>query len=124
MDITSTEVSMDGFIDDIITIIVDDEHWIQNAKSASLLVIRTLFQPLQPSELLKLDDQFSLRKLVGEEKLAEHKKFPGWDIHTHSLRVFLPKEKQTAWATDIKDTLSFKIIKTDTLELLIGKINH
>ena len=50
VDITATEASMDGFIDDIITITVDDNHFIDRAKRASLLVIHTLFRPLQPSE--------------------------------------------------------------------------
>ena len=49
VDITSTEESMDGFIDDIITITVDDENWLDRAKIAALLVIHTLFQQLQPS---------------------------------------------------------------------------
>ena len=69
VETTATEASMDGFIDDIITITVDDEHWIDRAKIASLLVIHTLFQPLQPSEPLKLDDPLSLRKLAGEGHL-------------------------------------------------------
>ena len=48
VEIISTEASMYGFIDDIITITVDENHWIDRAKSAALLVIHTLFQPLQP----------------------------------------------------------------------------
>ena len=60
VEITSTDASMDGFIDDIITITVNDEHWIYRAKSAALLVIHTLFRPLQPSEPLKRDDPLSL----------------------------------------------------------------
>ena len=48
VEIISTEASMDGFIDEIITIMVDDDHWIDRAKFAALLVIHTLFQPLQP----------------------------------------------------------------------------
>ena len=47
VDITVTEASIDGFIDDIITIMVDDKQWIHHAKSAALLVIYTLFRPLQ-----------------------------------------------------------------------------
>ena len=97
---------MDGFIDDIITITVNDEHLIDHAKSAALLVIHTLFRPLKPSEPLKLDDLLSLRKLAGEGKPAKHKKCLGWDIDTNSLRVFLPEEKQTACATDIKEVLA------------------
>ena len=61
---------MEGFIDDIITITVDDKHWIDSAKSAALLVLHTLFQPLQPSEPLKRDDPLSLRKLAGEGKIS------------------------------------------------------
>ena len=33
VDITATKSSMDGFINDIITITVDDEHWINRAKA-------------------------------------------------------------------------------------------
>ena len=47
----------------------------------------------------------------------------GWDINTHSLRVFLPEEIQTAWTTDIKEAFSTKF-NTDTLKLLIGKLYH
>ena len=36
VDITATKASMDGFIDDIITITVDADHWIDRAKSAAL----------------------------------------------------------------------------------------
>ena len=115
---------MDGFIDDIITITVDDEHCIDRAKSAALLVINTLFRPLHLSEPLKLDNSLSLRKLVGEIQLAKQKTFLEWDINTHSMRIFLPTDKQTAWTTDIKEALDSTKIKTDTLELLIGKINH
>ena len=57
---------MDGFIDDIITITVDDDHCVDCAKSSVLLVIHTLFRPLQTSEPLKKDDPLSLRKLAGE----------------------------------------------------------
>ena len=115
---------MDGFIDDIITIRVDDKHWIYCAKSAALLVIYTLFRQLQPSEPLKEDDPLSLRKLMWEGQLAKQKTFLGWDINTHSMRVLLPTDKQTAWTTNIKEALASTKIKTDTLEFLIGEINH
>ena len=93
---------MDGFIDDIITITVNDDHWIDRAKSAALLVIHTLFRPLQSSEPLKRDDPLSLMKLAGEGKLSDQKTCLGWDISTQSLRVSLPEEKQTAWTNEIK----------------------
>ena len=124
VDITATEASMDGFINYIITITVDDKHWIDRKKSAALLVIHALFQPLRPSEPLKQDDPLSLRKLMGEGQLSEHKTCLGWDINTHSLRLSLLEEKQTSWTNDIKDALASKKIKTDTLGSLIEKLNH
>ena len=116
---------MDGIIDDIINITVDVDHWIDRAKSAALLVIHKIFQPLQPSEPLKRDDPLSLRKLAGEGQIAQQKTCLGWDINTQYLRVSLPEEKQTSWKNDIKEALaSTKKIKTDSLESLIGKLNH
>ena len=116
LDITATDASLDGLIYDIITITVDEKHWIDRAKIAALLVIYTLFRLLQPSEPLKRDDPLSLRKLAGEVQLDDHKTCLGWDINTHSLRLLLPKKKQTAWTTDIKEALASTKIKTDTLE--------
>ena len=43
VDIIATEASMDGFIDDIITITVDADQMIELEKSAAILIIHTLF---------------------------------------------------------------------------------
>ena len=110
---------MDGFINDIITIPVDDKQWIDRAKSAALLVIHTIFQPLQLSEPLKIYNTLYLTKRAGEGQLDEQKTFLLWDINTHSLRVFTPKDKQTDCTTYIKEALSSTKIKTYTLKLLI-----
>ena len=107
---------MYGFINDIITITVDNEHWIDRAKSAALLVIHTLFRPLHPSEPLKRDYPLSLWKLTGEGQLAEQKTCLGWYINTQYLMLSLPEEKQRAWKNDIKEALASTKIKTDTLE--------
>ena len=61
---------------------------------------------------------------MGGVQLAEIKTCLGWDINTHSMRVFLTEEKQTAWTTDIKEALASTKIKTDTLESLIGNTDH
>ena len=93
VDVTSNEASMDGFINDIIPITVDDKHWIDCTKIVALLVIHTLFRSLKPSELLERCDPLSVRKLVGKGQLAEQHTCQGGEINTHSLRVFLPKDK-------------------------------
>ena len=91
VNINSKETSMDGFIDDIIIITVHDKYWIEHAKRAALLVIRTLFGPLQASEPLECDDPLSLRKIAGKRKLVKSKTCLGWYINTHALRLFMPK---------------------------------
>ena len=94
VEIIATEASMDGFIDDIITITVNDKHWIDRVKSAALLVIHKLFRPLHPSEHLKQDDPLSLRKLTGEGQLADQKTCLGWIINTHSLQGGISSESE------------------------------
>ena len=73
VNIKAKEASMDGFIDNIINITVDYKYWIERAKIAALLVIHTLFRPMQESEPLKHNDPLSLGNITGEEKLAKCK---------------------------------------------------
>ena len=84
---------MDEFTDNIITINIDDPNWVERAKTAGLLVIHTIFRPLQSSEQLKRDNPISLRKIEGEGQLAKQKTYMGWDIQTLYIRIFLPKER-------------------------------
>ena len=108
VNINAKEAYMDGLIDNIIAIILDNKYGIEREKTAALLVSNTILRPLQVSETLKCDNPISIRKLSGEGKLTKWKTCLGWYIHTHSLRVFLPKENQIAWVNDIKETLSSK----------------
>ena len=113
MDIELTEASMDGFIDDIITITIDDPNWVELTKKSALLVIHTIFHPTQALDPLTQDDPLPIGILAGEGQLEERKTLLGWDIHTLSLRVF-----------EIRTDLYPVKIKTETQESLIGKLNH
>ena len=91
INIKAKETYTDRFIDDIITITVAKKNWTERAKIAAILVIYILFHPLQSSETTKCDNPLSLRNISREWKLDEGKTCLGWDINTHSLRVFIPK---------------------------------
>ena len=80
---------MDGLIDDIITITIDNPHWVERAKNAYLFIIHTIFRPRNYDKPLKRDDPLSLCNLAGEGRLAKHKTCLGWDIQTPCLRLFL-----------------------------------
>ena len=118
------EASMDGFIDEIITITIDGPWWVERTKNVDLLIIHTIFRPRQSNKPLKWYDPLSLRKLAGEVQLSQCKTCLGWVIQTRSLRVFLPVEKYTAWVHDIRASLAITKINTYKLESLIGELNH
>ena len=124
VDITDTVSSVDMFIDNIITITADNKHWIECAKNTAILVIHSLFRPLQTYEQLKRDDPLSPRKLAEEGEPTERNTCLAWDINTHSLRLFISKDKQTSWFNHTKDALALTKSNTDTLESLVGKLNH
>ena len=102
VNIEAKEASMDGLINEIITITIDNPLWADHTKKSALLVIHTIFRPLQPYEALIQDYSLSLIKIAGEGQLDERKTFLGWDIQTHSLQVFLPTEKEKALVRDIR----------------------
>ena len=91
VNIEAKDSSIDGFIDDILTITIDDQWCVERAKNAALLIIHTIFRPRQSDETLKRDDPLSLRKLAVEVQIDKHKTFLGWYIQTCSLRLFLPQ---------------------------------
>ena len=64
------EYSMDRFINNIITLTIDDSTWAEIAKKLALLVIHTIFRPLQTSEPLNKDNPLSLQKLSGEGRFT------------------------------------------------------
>ena len=90
VNIEAKEASIDGFIDEIITITIDDPHWVERNKNTVLLIIHTIFIPWISDKPLKQDEPLSLHKITGEGQLAERNTSLGWDIQNRSLRVFLP----------------------------------
>ena len=80
VNIEAKEASMNGLIDDIITITIDDPCWVEYAKNADLLIIHTIFRTNNFHQPLKLDEPLSLRKLAGEGQLAKLKTCMVWDI--------------------------------------------
>ena len=58
VDIDAKEASMDGFVDEIITLNIGVPSWADHAKNSALLAIHTIFRPLHYYEPLKRDDNF------------------------------------------------------------------
>ena len=91
VDVEAKEYPMGVFIDEMFTLAVDESIWVELAQNLTLMVIHTVFRPLQTSSMLTLDDPLSLRKLAAVVRLVEFNTCLFRYIHTCSLRVFLPK---------------------------------
>jgi len=93
VDVPFRHAAADGYIDDIITAMLDTGSWIQKGSNAALLAVHTLFRRTSDSDPLPRPDAASIRKLIGEGTPDEIKIIVGWVVNTRLFRIFLPIEK-------------------------------
>ena len=115
---------VDGYIDDLISVVVAKDNWVDKAQNAAPLAIHSVFRPTDPSDPLPRADAISERKLKGEGTPDEVKTILGWDIDTRLFRIHLPKLKAKEWRDEIKQITKLKTIPTKRLESTIGRLNH
>ena len=115
---------MDGYIDDLLSIILEYERLILRAVHAVPLMCYLFFRPVHPLEPIERSDIIGTIKLIAEGGLSEVKTFLGWIIDTRSMRVLLPKLKAMKWIDEIDQVINSNKVKAKTLERLIGKLNH
>ena len=73
---------MDAFIDGIIIFTIDYHTWEERSKNLAILMICTIFRPLQTSELHNTEDPPSLCKLEGDSQLTDLNTCLGQDNNT------------------------------------------
>ena len=118
---------IDGFIDDLISIILDELDLPERGRNAVALALHTFFRPTNADDPVPRDDILSLRKLLAEGGLEETKMVLGWFIDTRRFIIKLARDKADRWILDIDDIIT-KIsakeeVPTKELESLIGKLN-
>ena len=91
----------DGYIDDIVTAMLDKANWVQKGQNAAPLAVHTVFRPIDDSDPLPRADAASIPKLKGEGTPDESKIVLGWLIDTRKFRIFLPIEKAADWTHDL-----------------------
>ena len=114
----------DGYIDDIITVMLEIKNWVSKGQNAAPLAIHTIFRPTQKDDPIPRDDATSTRKLKGEGTPDEAKVVLGWLINTRRFRIYLPKDKTSDWISDIDLILNNKTTSRKALESTIGRLNH
>ena len=123
-NIDVNETYIDGYIDDFLTLIIDDKNLIPRGIHAIPLFLYLVFRPVHKNEPVERNDILSKAKLLAEGKLEEEKTFLGWKINTYSLRITLPSLKALKWLNEIDDLLNKKCVNQKDLESIIGKLNH
>ena len=118
---------IDSFIDDLISIILDELGLPERGRNAVALALHTFFRPTNPDDPVPRDDILSLRKLLAEGGLEETKMVLGWFIDTRRFIIKLARDKAARWILDIDDIIA-KIsakepVSTKEIESLIGKLN-
>ncbi len=114
----------DIFIDDGITIVPDINNNWGRGRNAMPLAIHLLSRGLSTDEPLSRDDPLSLSKFTSEGSMSEVLTVLGWQLNLRSLEVSLPRDKFLAWKSNISKILQAKKASVDSLESLLGWLNH
>jgi hypothetical protein len=114
----------DIFIDDLISVILDDGNGCKTGAAASLLAIHTVGRPVAGHEPVTRNELTAEKKLIAESLLEEVKTTLGWLLDTRRLIIGLTIEKFSTWSASIILMTIMEICSYDELETLVGRLNH
>lgn len=118
-------IRTDGFIDDLINVILDTE---ENRVKGSLTVPLSVHVTSRPHA--GSDEPLPRRNLLGDEKLlaegthTEIQVILGWTVNCRSLTILLPTDKFIPWDDDLKQAIEAKSTTFQQLETTVGRLNH
>ena len=125
VDITASQNGcIDDFVDDGVVVVPDIGDNRLRGAGALPLAIHLLCRPLADDEPIQRDDPLSLSKLIEEGTLAEQFVLLGWRINLRLLVISLPRDKFLAWSKDISDIIEAKHATYQTLDSIVGRLNH
>ena len=113
-----------GYIDDLLTIILEGAKLIKRGIHVIPLICFILFRSVHQNEPILRLDILSKAKLLAEGMLSERKTFLGWVLDRRRMRIYLPKLKMLRWINDLGILLSSDKMSQKHLERMIGKVNH
>jgi hypothetical protein len=114
----------DVFIDDIISVVIDDGEGCKRGAAASLLAIHAVCRPVAVREPIKRNELTAEKKLIAESLLEEVKTTLGWLLDTRQILISLTLGKYSEWAAAIIFILITEYCGYDDLETLVRRLNH
>lgn len=115
---------IDGYIDDLLTLILEELELLKKGIHVIPLICFILFRPVHVNEPVPRNDILSKAKLLAEGMLSERKTFLGWIIDSRRMRIYLPNLKSLRWINELDSLLSSEKVKQKQLESMLGKLNH
>ena len=128
VNIMAKQISIEVYIDDLITVCLLLPGNFERAKQALPLILDCLFRPTSLTETVQRNPILQQAKLMAEGMFEEIKIVLGWLIDTRRLRIFYPKMKARLLVLELEDLLSTYTKKEDVnakkLERIIGKLTN
>lgn len=122
---TTVTAITDSFIDDLIRVFLDTE-WNRRAQphAVPLAVYVTNRPHAGDQEPVTRRENLSIPKLKAEGTPTEAQIVLGWELDAHRLLLRLPFDKYVAWVGDLQEVLNSTTISLQSLDSLIGRLNH
>jgi hypothetical protein len=126
VEIPKSDVSYksDVFIDDVISVVIDDGEGCKRGAAASLPAIHAVCRPVAVHEPIKRNELTAEKKLIAESLLEEVKTTLGWLLNTRRLLISLTLDKYSEWAAAIIFILITESCGYNDLETLVGRLNY
>ena len=103
IDVPPRECYADGYVDNLITAVLDFLRATNRARHAVPLALDVINRPVNNDDPIPRDNILSRRKLIAEGGLEEIKTVLGWRIDTHAFRIYVPEDKATRWILDLRE---------------------
>jgi hypothetical protein len=114
----------DIFIDNLISVILNDGAGCKRGAASSLLAIHTVGRPVVSQAPVPRNELTAEKKLIAESLLEKVKTTLGWLLGTRRLLIGLTMEKFAAWSASIHFMVIVGACSYNNLETLVGRLNH
>ena len=127
IDVPFRECYADGYVDDLITAVLDFFWATNRARHAVPLALDVMYRPVNDDDPISRDNILSHRKLIAEGGLEELKIVLGWLIDTRLFRIYVPEDKATRWIMDLREIerklINGELVTKKEWQSIAGKCN-
>lgn len=121
---SDVECKSDVFIDDLISIGVDNGNDLSRLIAAPCTVMRAIARKAEGEIFLKRDDFIAEDKIDAEGAPEECKTCLGWLLNTRALTASLPFHKLKAWSSQVRSFVARKSANEEDLQSVLGRMEN